>query len=86
MKVGRRLAIKLLNASKFVLGLTGADASDAAASDAAAITHPLDRAMLAGLADVVDQATPRSRPTTTPARSSAQRRSSGASATTTSSS
>ena len=57
MKVGRRLAIKLLNASKFVLGLTGADTGDAGESDAAAITHPLDRAMLKGLAGVVDQST-----------------------------
>ena len=51
MKVGRRLAIKLLNASKFVLGLTADDVGDAS------VANPLDRAMLAGLADVVDQAT-----------------------------
>ena len=52
MKVGRRLAIKLLNASKFVLGLTGRRRRATRSS-----TQPLDRAMLAGLADVVDQAT-----------------------------
>jgi len=52
MKIGRRLAIKVLNASKFVLGITGG--APAAPGD---VTAPLDRAMLAGLADVVDLAT-----------------------------
>jgi valyl-tRNA synthetase len=51
MKVGRRLAIKILNVSKLVLGF------EAVAESPDAVTEPLDRAMLAGLADVVDQAT-----------------------------
>ena len=51
MKVGRRLAMKLLNASKFVLTL----APDAA--DAGMVTNPVDKALLTALADVVDKAT-----------------------------
>ena len=50
MKVGRRLAVKLLNASNFVLGFPPA-------GDGAAVTEPLDLAMLAQLARVVDAAT-----------------------------
>jgi valyl-tRNA synthetase len=52
MKVGRRLAIKILNASKFALGVMG---DDAPAADA--ITEPLDRSMLATLAALVANAT-----------------------------
>jgi valyl-tRNA synthetase len=53
MKIGRRLSIKLLNASKFVLGF-GEGSSDI---DPAAITEPLDQSMLDKLADLVDAAT-----------------------------
>jgi valyl-tRNA synthetase len=49
MKVGRRLAVKLLNASKFALAFP--------AADDATVTAPLDRALLARLADVVDDGT-----------------------------
>jgi valyl-tRNA synthetase len=50
MKIGRRLAIKILNASKFALG-----AGDAPAD--APVTEPIDLAMLAELAQLVDDAT-----------------------------
>ncbi|MEO6144313.1 MAG: class I tRNA ligase family protein, partial [Dermatophilaceae bacterium] len=52
MKVGRRLAIKVLNASKFALSFGEVDGELADA-----VTEPIDKAMLAGLADVVDKAT-----------------------------
>ncbi|MET0902651.1 MAG: valine--tRNA ligase [Acidimicrobiales bacterium] len=48
MKIGRRLAIKVLNASKFALGF---------GSSTAPVTEPLDRAMLVELAHLVDEAT-----------------------------
>ncbi|NYI93839.1 valyl-tRNA synthetase [Streptomonospora nanhaiensis] len=53
MKVGRRLAIKILNAGKFALSVAGQDTP----ADPAAVTEPLDRSMLAALADVVEDAT-----------------------------
>ncbi|MFJ6282473.1 valine--tRNA ligase [Pseudarthrobacter oxydans] len=52
MKIGRRLAIKLLNASKFVLNL-GATEDSVLSADLSVLTNPLDRAVLAQLADVV---------------------------------
>jgi valyl-tRNA synthetase len=53
MKVGRRLAIKILNASKFALGRL----SGAPIPGPEAVTAPIDLAMLSGLAGVVEDAT-----------------------------
>jgi valyl-tRNA synthetase len=53
MKVGRRLAIKVLNASRFALARLGTEA----ASTIGAVSAPLDLAMLHRLADVVVEAT-----------------------------
>ncbi|MDQ3762075.1 MAG: valine--tRNA ligase [Actinomycetota bacterium] len=50
MKIGRRLAVKVLNASKFALGLPPAPAD-------AEVTEAVDRAMLAQLATLIDDAT-----------------------------
>ncbi|TDW31328.1 valine--tRNA ligase [Cryobacterium psychrophilum] len=49
IKIGRRLAIKILNASKFILAFEG--------KTDAPVSEPLDQSMLAGLALVVGQAT-----------------------------
>ncbi|MFX4285920.1 valine--tRNA ligase [Janibacter sp. G349] len=56
MKIGRRLAIKLLNASKFALGF-GEPELDDRQGLASVITEPLDRAMIAALQQVVGDAT-----------------------------
>jgi valyl-tRNA synthetase len=48
IKVGRRLAIKILNASRFVLSLPRSEGE---------VSEPLDRAVLGRLAGVVDEAT-----------------------------
>ncbi len=53
IKIGRRLAIKLLNAAKFALSFSPA----VEPAGARGLTEPLDRAMLAGLAKVVEDAT-----------------------------
>ena len=53
MKIGRRLSIKLLNASKFVLGF--GDTSEGI--DPGKVPDSLDRSMLDRLGDLVDEAT-----------------------------
>ena len=53
MKVGRKLANKLLNVTKFVLGI----GDGASGASAAAPTDPVDRSMLARLDDVIADAT-----------------------------
>jgi valyl-tRNA synthetase len=50
MKIGRRLAMKLLNAAKFVLSLP-------APAEGAEITAPIDEALLASLSGTVAEAT-----------------------------
>ena len=56
MKIGRRLAIKLLNASKFVLNL-GATEANVLTADTAVLSNPLDRGLLAQLSEVVSAST-----------------------------
>jgi valyl-tRNA synthetase len=52
MKIGRRLAIKILNASKFLLSVMGDDVPESSDVDAA-----IDRSMLGALHEVVETAT-----------------------------
>ncbi|MDR1449888.1 MAG: valine--tRNA ligase [Propionibacteriaceae bacterium] len=54
MKVGRRLALKLLNVSKLILGFPDAEP---AAWSLAKVSAPADRALLAGLRGLVKKAT-----------------------------
>jgi valyl-tRNA synthetase len=56
IKIGRRLAIKILNAAKFILGF---DAPVSSSDDdlVARVTEALDQSMLQNLAVVVDEAT-----------------------------
>jgi valyl-tRNA synthetase len=53
IKIGRKLAIKVLNVSRFVLSI-----AEHASDDQRAINTPVDRALLRELADLVDEATP----------------------------
>jgi valyl-tRNA synthetase len=55
MKIGRKLAIKILNASKFTLNIASEQGSST--EDLALVTDPFDQSMLATLADLVDDAT-----------------------------
>ena len=62
MKIGRRLAIKLLNAAKFALAMTGGSTpleQDSAGSGdrARSVNNALDAALLAGLAELIRVAT-----------------------------
>jgi valyl-tRNA synthetase len=53
MKIGRKLAIKMLNATKFVLGILGNED----APPTSAITAPVDKALLNKLGTLIDETT-----------------------------
>jgi len=65
LKIGRRLAVKILNASRFVLGMSAPDETDPAGAadppggvgEAGRVTEPLDRAMLSRLAGLTGRCT-----------------------------
>jgi valyl-tRNA synthetase len=58
MKIGRRLAIKLLNASKFALTLSALSSDqDRTSITTATVSEPVDQALLAKLAQTVENAT-----------------------------
>jgi valyl-tRNA synthetase len=54
LKIGRRLAVKILNASRFVLGF---EPPPAAGADDPGVTEPIDRALLRRLAAVTGRCT-----------------------------
>ncbi|MGH9125927.1 MAG: valine--tRNA ligase [Acidimicrobiales bacterium] len=56
-KIGRRLAIKLLNASKFVLGLGGENGAPRPSRPADPVSEALDQALLVRLAALINEAT-----------------------------
>jgi valyl-tRNA synthetase len=56
MRIGRKLAIKILNASRFVLE-TGAIEGSADPVDAKEVSEPIDRALLAALERLVEEVT-----------------------------
>src|SRR5699024_6814273 len=55
MKIGRRLAIKILNASKFVLNL-GATEANVISDDASVVVNGLDHSLLTRLSTVIGDA------------------------------
>src|SRR5690348_2677051 len=57
LQVGRRLAIKILNASRFVLSLSAPGSLTAGQAGASAVSEPLDAAMLGRLAQVIGRCT-----------------------------
>jgi valyl-tRNA synthetase len=56
LRIGRRLALKILNASRFVLGIA-AESGPGEMAGPGQITEPLDRAMLGRLAGLVQRCT-----------------------------
>jgi valyl-tRNA synthetase len=57
MKIGRRLALKLLNASRFAIGLATGPAGTPAVGRRDRVTEPVDRDLIAELARLVAEAT-----------------------------
>jgi valyl-tRNA synthetase len=57
MKIGRKLAIKLLNVANFVLGPRGLGLASGPALDVSAVTAPIDLAFVAALDALVAEAT-----------------------------